>query len=200
SREPLSLKFKVSGMDCAACARKIETAVSRIPGASAVRVGVTSETLSVTLAEPGRESEVARAVEGLGYGINRESAVSDRHDAPHGDHHGHAHPIEDHWWRSARGRLVLLSGGLIALAYLTTLIAPQLSLTLFLAAGIAGAYPVVRRAIAAAQAGVFFTIEMLMTIAVVGAVLIGATQEAALVVFLFAVGELLEAIAAGRAR
>jgi Cd2+/Zn2+-exporting ATPase len=196
SREPLSLKFKVTGMDCAASARKIETAVSRIPGASAVEVGVTSETLRVMLAEPERESEIARTVESLGYGISRANPASDRHD----DHDGHAHPIEGRWWRSAKGQLVLLSGWLIALAYLATLVAPQLSLYVFLAAGIVGAYPVIMRAFAAARSGVFFTIEMLMTIAVVGAVIIGATEEAALVVFLFAVGELLEGIAAGRAR
>ena len=39
-----------------------------------------------------------------------------------------------------------------------------------------------------------------MTIAAVGAVMIGATEEAAVVVFLFLVGELLEGVAAGRAR
>ena len=45
-----------------------------------------------------------------------------------------------------------------------------------------------------------FTIEMLMTIAAVGALFIGAAEEAALVVFLFAVGEVLEGVAANRAR
>jgi len=196
SREPLSLKFKVTGMDCAACARKIETAVGRIPGASGVTVGVTSETLRVTLAEPERESEIARTVKSLGYGISSEAPASDAH----GGHDGHAHAIEGSWWQSSKGRLVLLSGGLIAAAYLATLVVPQFSLYVFLAACIAGAIPVVRRAVAAARSGAVFTIEMLMTIAVVGAVIIGATEEAALVVFLFAVGELLEGIAAGRAR
>ena len=45
-----------------------------------------------------------------------------------------------------------------------------------------------------------FTIESLMTIAAGGALLIGAAEEAALVIFLFAVGEVLEGVAAGKAR
>jgi Cd2+/Zn2+-exporting ATPase len=43
-----------------------------------------------------------------------------------------------------------------------------------------------------------FTIESLMTIAAIGALFIGAAEEAALVVFLFAVGEVLEGVAATR--
>ena len=39
-----------------------------------------------------------------------------------------------------------------------------------------------------------------MSIATVGAILIGATSEAAVVVLLFTVGELLEGVAANRAR
>ncbi len=49
-------------------------------------------------------------------------------------------------------------------------------------------------------AGTPFSIEMLMTIAAVGAVIIDAGEEAATVVFLFLVGELLEGVAAGKAR
>jgi Cd2+/Zn2+-exporting ATPase len=50
------------------------------------------------------------------------------------------------------------------------------------------------------MAGTPFSIEMLMTIAAIGAVIIDAGEEAATVVFLFLVGELLEGVAAGKAR
>ena len=60
-----------------------------------------------------------------------------------------------------------------------------------------GLVPIARRAIMSARYGAPFTIEMLMTIAAVGAVAIGAVEEAA-VGLLFLVGELLD-VAAGRA-
>ena len=201
STEPQIHKFKVTGMDCAACVRKIETAVSRIDGASDVKVGLTSETLTVSLADPERSGEVQAAVKSLGYGIGAEATASARPESHEDhDHSDHAKPIEGHWWQSSKGQLVLASGALIGAAYLTSWIAPRIGFYVFLAACIVGAVPVVRRAFIAARFGSFFTIEMLMAIAVVGAVIIGATEEAALVVFLFAVGELLEGIAAGRAR
>lgn len=204
SREPQAHKIWVTGMDCASCARKIETAVGRIEGTSAVSVGVTSETLNVTLAAPEKLEKVKAAVKSLGYGIREEGAsaasTAKNDDHAHDEHEGHAQPIEGNWWQSPKGRLVLISGGLIAAAYLTKLIAPGFALFVFLAACIVGAVPVVKRAIMAARYGSIFTIEMLMTIAVIGAVMINASEEAALVVFLFAVGELLEGIAAGRAR
>ncbi len=63
-----------------------------------------------------------------------------------------------------------------------------------------GLVPIARRALFGAMNGSPFSIETLMTVAAVGAVIINAAEEAAVVVFLFLVGELLEGIATGRAR
>ena len=80
------------------------------------------------------------------------------------------------------------------------LFAPRVGAWAFVAACLIGVAPIARRAIAAARSGQFFTIEGLMTVAAIGALFINAAEEAALVVFLFAVGEVLEGVAASKAR
>jgi len=59
---------------------------------------------------------------------------------------------------------------------------------------------VLRQAIRQTRAGSPFAIETLMSIAALGALFIGATAEAAMVLLLFMVGERLESFAASRAR
>ena len=143
------------------------------------------------------------------------------HDGKH-DHAGHAHGAEpgpaagpaahghDHddpadagkpWWRSGKAILVWLLGGLVVGAYALSIVLPErLTYPLFLAATAVALVPFGRRAFALARAGTPFSIETLMVTAAIGASIIGAAEEAAVVVLLFAVGELLENVAAGRAR
>ena len=45
------LKLAIEGMDCAACALKIETAMNRLPGVSDVHVSVMSGTLALNMDE-----------------------------------------------------------------------------------------------------------------------------------------------------
>jgi Zn2+/Cd2+-exporting ATPase len=204
----VSTIYSVKGMDCAACTTKIETAVKRIKGTSDVRVGLQSETLTVSLSSPEDAQKVEKAVRDLGYeitlkpakGASPQIAVPAHAEGDGHDHSDHGEPIEGAWWESSKGLLVIVTGIMISFAYMERNLLPYGSSLVFYAATIIGTYPVAKRALAALRGGSMFTIEMLMTIAVVGAVFIGATEEAALVVFLFAVGELLEGIAAGRAR
>ncbi|WP_113261470.1 heavy metal translocating P-type ATPase [Agrobacterium cavarae] len=115
--------------------------------------------------------------------------------------HGHDHgPSDGPWWKSKKGRATLLAGAALVVAYVIGHLVPSIQLYAFAIAMLVGLVPIARRAIMAALAGTPFSIEMLMTIAAVGALAINATEEAAAVVFLFLVGELLEGVAAGKAR
>jgi len=115
--------------------------------------------------------------------------------------HGHDHGTTNGpWWASKKGRLTILSGAALVIAYGVGHLVPSIASYAFIVAMLIGLIPIARRAIMAAMAGTPFSIEMLMTIAAIGAVIINAGEEAAAVVFLFLVGELLEGVAAGKAR
>ncbi|MCJ8151629.1 heavy metal translocating P-type ATPase [Shinella sedimenti] len=222
-------RFRVEGMDCASCASKIDTAVRRMPGVSDVSVSVTAGTMRVQHDPSSDLDAIRRKVSGLGYVVTPGAALAGDKPAPehaHGpncDHahahehdHGHSHdvkaaaieglhghdhgPSEGPWWKGKKGRLTILAGGALVVAYGIGHLFPAIASYAFLIAMIVGLVPIGRRAIMAALAGTPFSIEMLMTIAAIGAVAINATEEAAMVVFLFLVGELLEGVAAGKAR
>jgi len=221
-----STRYHIGGMDCAACATKIDAAVRRLPGIADVNVSASAGTMTIVHDTDAALDKVEVTVTRLGYAISP-TAHSTAAQAPdhathdgcdhHDHHHTHDHDhgkkpkiaelhLHDHstdegpWWRSHKARLTLASGAALASAYLIGLLFPAIGHYAFLAAILVGLGPIARRAVMATLAGVPFTIETLMTIAAIGAVLIDAGEEAATVVFLFLVGELLEGIAAGRAR
>ena len=167
-----------------------------------------------------------RPMEGAGAPAQRRAHDHDHdhcHDHDHHDHghdHDHAHDHgkpaapsahgHDHdspadagkpWYATRKAMLVWLLGGLVVGAYALSLALPHsFTYPLFLAATLVALIPFGRRAFALARAGSPFSIETLMVTAALGAVVIGAAEEAAVVVLLFALGEMLEGVAAGRAR
>ncbi len=252
--EAAQARYRVGGMDCAACATKIDTAVRRVPGVEDVSVSVTAGTMTVRHDGSSDLKAIEKKVTGLGYSVApltskapvRESKTDHDHadhdhDHDHGhdhDHHGHEHddhddeghdhdhaghdhadhghshgaeaveglhghdhgPMTGPWWQSKKGRLTILSGLALVVAYVVGHLVPSIAPYAFIIAMLVGLVPIARRAVMAALSGTPFSIEMLMTIAAVGAVIINAGEEAATVVFLFLVGELLEGVAAGKAR
>jgi Zn2+/Cd2+-exporting ATPase len=216
-------RYRISGMDCGGCAKKVETVVGKMPGMSGVSVSLAANALTVTHVDTAEvAAEVERRVASLGYGIARVGAAPaaphDVHDHGdraehdhvaqlvadrHTDHSGHTHGDEPHdgpWWTAPKAKLIVTCVAALVAAWLVAQIAPRFAIWFYAAAMMVGLYPIARRAYAAAINGAPFTIEMLMSIAAIGALLIGATEEAAVVVVLFLVGELLEGLAAQKAR
>lgn len=77
---------------------------------------------------------------------------------------------------------------------------PRLGEIAFIATTLVGLVPIASKALRLIRSGTPFAIETLMSVAAIGALFIGATAEAAMVLLLFMVGELLESYAANRAR
>ena len=203
--EPYLLRYRVGGMDCPSCAGKIETGLGRLAGVRDVEVDYHGQSLSLVLDEARTTREAVKArVRALGFDIRpvldagaaRAAAIS---GAPEDGGPGDEAPAPA-WWRTAKARSVMVTGVLLAAGFGVDWAAPSLGGWGTLPAAAAGLWMAAPRALVLAGAGSPFSIEMLMTIASVGALLIGAPAEAATVVFLFAAGEMMEGIAAGRAR
>ncbi|WP_337998138.1 heavy metal translocating P-type ATPase [Oleispirillum naphthae] len=139
-----------------------------------------------------------------GYGPTRDEDVccggpEDGHDHGHDHGHGGSGTLAALWREGTLREAVVYAAALQAAAVAGRLW-PAAGGWPFVAAMAVGLYPVLRRVLAELRRGNPFSIEMLMTISAVGAVAIGAVGEAATVVLLFLVGEILESLAAGRAQ
>ncbi|WP_107852065.1 heavy metal translocating P-type ATPase [Oceanimonas marisflavi] len=175
-------RWRIHGMDCPSCAGKIETALRRLPGVHSAEVRFATERLWVRLTPEGSREQVVRAIHAAGF-----TPFSEQDKAP-------AAPL----WRQHGTLLSLLL--LMLLAAGAHLWLPAAAPWLFTLATLWGLVPVGRQAWRQARSGSPFSIEMLMTVAATGALFLGETAEAAMVLLLFAVGEQLESLAAGKAR
>jgi Cd2+/Zn2+-exporting ATPase len=191
------MQYHIEGMDCASCVGKIETALARMPDVSDIQLNFTTEKLTLTLAPNGSTqfSDVEKTIKRLGFGI---SAMTNQATASNSSRQSVI--AQQRWWQSRKGKQVVGVGILMGVAYALSLLFPDYGMWAFAVAVIVGVFPFVRKALALAMTGTPFSIEMLMSVAAIGALIIGEPEEAAAVVFLFSVGELLESVAADRAR
>ncbi|USV58228.1 zinc/cadmium/mercury/lead-transporting ATPase [Aeromonas encheleia] len=178
--------WQVLGMDCPSCARKIETAVSRVPGVQQARVLFATEKLVVDLAPELSPDPVTAAVLAAGFRLKGETRgkAAEARRSP-------VMSLLGKYWQPL---------SLAALMLVAALLPAQIGQPLFILATLWGLWPVARKAWALTRSGSPFAIETLMTVAALGALFLGETAEAAMVLLLFMLGEHLEAYAAGRAR
>ena len=198
-----ALRYRVGGMDCPSCAGKIETALWRLGGADGIRLNYHSQTLALRLDEAATSREALEArIRSLGYEVSLLGGPCFElpADATAESIVPEVVASDRAWWQGGKTRLLLTIGALLVAGFLVRQVVPALQGWAELPAALLGLWFIGRRAVFLARSGSPFSIEMLMSIATLGAMLIGATSEAGVVVFLFTAGELMEGFAADRAR
>jgi Cd2+/Zn2+-exporting ATPase len=192
------LRFRVGEMDCSSCLAKIERHLGSLDGVRAVNGSVLGRTLAVTVEEGTLEGrDVASEVGRLGY-----TAVPfDREEARE----------EVSTWSTVAARRTLMAVGVAAVAALVRFVTSDpvlltvplytvtLSDVLFVAAALVGGWNFFPKGLAAAR-HLALDMSFLMSVAIVGAIVLGEFTEAAAIAVLFGVAELLEAFSVDRAR
>ncbi len=187
---PQTFLLRVEGMDCAECALHLEKAASGVPGVRQAEVFFTTGRMRLIAEGDGVIPQVQAVARRMGYQVLPITSAAEGSGA------------RDWLRRHPRVLPTALSGLLLVMALVAHLLASPALLRdgLLIAAAIVGGYPVVRAGWAALRATRRPDMNGLMTVAIIGALAIGEYAEAGVVVFLFSVGELLEALTMDRAR
>ena len=186
------LVFDVRGMDCADCAERLESRLGGLDGVETVRVdfGIGRLTAEVTPGTASPEAALRTTASQLGYELVPLAEAR----AAGSEIVAERSPLFD-----ARTVLTAVSGVAVAAGFVAHALAPALSPYLFAAGMVAGGWLTARAAWYSLRAR-SVDMNVLMTIAALGAAAIGQWSEAGLVVFLFSLGNLLQAITMDRTR
>lgn len=181
--------FEVEGLECPECALKIEKGVSLLPGVVFAGLNYAASTLLVEY-EPAKigTPRIIRRVRGLGYRITPKLPP------------GVERPVRPVWLET-RTLLTALSGALIAAGMVSARLAHSEAAGHYywLAALLLCGVQVAKTGILGLRALAVDT-SLLVTVAGVGAALIGDLREAATVVFLFSLGSVLESYTVSKTR
>ncbi len=186
-----SLELHITGMDCADCALTLEKGVAGLDGVDFCEVNFAVAKMQVS--GDLDEEKIRGQIRKLGYGVTE---IGTR-------------PVILSGWpliwdliRRPRNTLTLFGIFFISMAFLASgLGLPDvLEVGFFTLGGILGLYFPARSGWAALRSGQGLDMNVLMTIAAVGAFVIGEYGEAATVIVLFSLGEALEGFTMERAR
>lgn len=181
--------YRVDGLSCTNCAAKFERNVKEIEGVTEAIVNFGASKITVTGEASMQQVEQAGAFEHLKIIPEKESFTDAEHFTDHQSF------IRKNW-------RLLLSGLFIAVGYASQIMNGEdfyLTKALFIFAIFIGGYSLFKEGLKNLLK-FEFTMETLMTIAIIGAAFIGEWAEGSIVVILFAVSEALERYSMDKAR
>ena len=189
-----TLELNITGMDCADCALTLEKSVSKLENVDACSVNFATAKMRITGTEEALDkSQIEKYIQDMGYGV---SEVSDR-------------PVILSGWRLAwdviqrpRNFTALIGMVLVLMAFIAGWLGlpESLKISLLTIGGLVGLIYPARAGWMALRSNLALDMNVLMTIAAVGAYVIGEYAEAATVIVLFSLGEALEGFTFERAR
>lgn len=190
-------EFRVGNMDCINCAKEVENGVLKLDGVQAVSVDFVAGKMQLEGDVP--YATLKARVEALGKTL---TPLADDAEPAYQPVHGGARGFFDYLLTRHDTQLALAGGALVALTFAAALagLSQTLASVLYTVGMFVTLWPILRSGVNSLFINRQFSINLLMSIAAVGAIILGEYLEGAFVIFLFAIGEALEGYTAERAR
>ena len=193
--------FRIPTMDCAAEEGEIRHALAKVPGLRSLSFQLGARTMAID-APAESIPQALEAIRKAGFTpvpVSESVGHDDGHDHDHSHDHGHGFALPTGLPRYAFALLLAFGAESVSFFAPHTLTFSGLGMALSaVAIGLAGFSTYVKGL--AALRNLRLNINALMTVAVTGAFLIGQWPEAAMVMALYAIAELIEARSVDRAR
>jgi Cd2+/Zn2+-exporting ATPase len=189
----------LSGLHCGDCAAKVEKVIGRMQGVEHCEVNYATSKMKVSYDSLKVEQEnIFDQIQKLGYQVDpstyQGNDISTNNNLP---------SMEASFWRgNSKVKITWITGILFLSAWFlsfTPLVTDPILNVIYAAAIGIGGYPIARRGWYALKSRAI-GMELLMTIAAIGAGAIGEWGEGAAIVFLFSLGETLEAYTMDKTR
>lgn len=188
------IELELDGLNCAGCAAKIEKLSREINGVEAAGLDFVSKTLKIELIEDAEAASITDEIKKIVNKLEPHVIVIDRTNV-HGDEHDHHH---EKMGKSEIAKLII-GGVLFILPVILGLEGTPRFLVYALSYGVVG-YEVIIRAVRNIMAGIPFDENFLMTIATIGAFVIGEYPEGVAVMLFYQIGEFFQGMAVDHSR
>lgn len=208
------IKLFLQGLDCANCASKIEDRVNKLESISEATLNFSTVSLVAQIKSGFIKEEVINQIKDIVISLephvkvlSKDSKVNNKKNCAGGkcnvsteEHHGHSHEHSHDGGFSLKENVVLILGAVVYALALFFENRSSLSIVLFVVAYILIGGNVLLSAIKNIIRGEVFDENFLMTIATIGAFVIGEYPEAVAVMLFYEIGEKLQGYAVNRSR
>lgn len=193
--------YDIGNLDCPNCAKELESGITKLDGVLSAEVNFANMTLIVD--GEATFDTLKHRTEQFGHKLLAQNSDT-----------GTKKPTIDNspggvigFWHYLMGRLdtqmAVIGAILVIIGVIVHFTVPDIEIIstgIYTVALIIAVYPIAKKGLTALRINHRFTIDLLMSIAGIGALIIGEYLEAATVVFLYSIGEALEGYVTNRAR
>lgn len=191
------IELELHGLDCAHCAAKIEKLTNELDGVDNARLDFINKKLKVNVKDEDKASDITDEIKGIVKRLEPHVEVKVKDEDKRHSHHEHNHDKDG----TEKTEIIkLIIGGILFVLPIVLKLEGILRLLVFGLSYLIVGYEVILNAIRNVFRGDPFDENFLMTVASIGAFIIGEYPEGAAVMIFYQLGELLQGMAVNYSR